>query len=171
MIFFHGTPSGKLFDGKHGIHVGTFRAATEALEARIGIPAEGKWDGTREYGKTLLAGRKSLESGRYGKYRMSGFNCDAPEEDYFPTSAKKAATYSDQTIIPLNSTPAVLQVNIIKKMSNSIFSPISDSKANSMIKSLLNRNQARSGYYYENIGEDSGSISAVVPNQTWLEII
>lgn len=46
-VFYHGSTD-KGFHGKKGIHVGTKLAATQALEARIGVPAEGEWDGTRE---------------------------------------------------------------------------------------------------------------------------
>ena len=48
-IFWHGSPSGDLRGGKTGLHVGTKLAATEALEARIGIPAKGSWNGKKEY--------------------------------------------------------------------------------------------------------------------------
>ena len=66
-IFYHGTPD--TISGTRGIHVGTKLAATQALEARIGVPAEGSWDGTREYGKTLLAGKKRLaEISRVGRF-------------------------------------------------------------------------------------------------------
>jgi hypothetical protein len=49
-VFWHGSPSGDLRGGKSGLHVGTKEAAKQALEARIGIPADGKgWSGDREY--------------------------------------------------------------------------------------------------------------------------
>lgn len=54
-------------------------------------------------------------------------------------------------------------------MTNSPYKPHSDSMANGLIKRQLNKGVAVSGYYYENIGEDSGSISAVVPNATFLK--
>jgi len=56
-VFWHGSPSGDLRGSAYGLHVGSFAAAEQALNARIGVPAEGSWDGTREYGKTLLAGK------------------------------------------------------------------------------------------------------------------
>ena len=58
-IFYHGSTD-KNLEGKNGIHIGTKLAATQALESRIGVPSDGEWDGTREYGKTLLAGKKRL---------------------------------------------------------------------------------------------------------------
>lgn len=71
-IFYHGSTD-KDLAGKKGIHVGTYQAAKEALEARIGVPAEGEWDGTREYGKTLLAGKKSLAKPE-NKWKSTGYN-------------------------------------------------------------------------------------------------
>jgi hypothetical protein len=69
-IWYHGTASGDLRGGRSGLHVGTYEAAKEALDATIGIPAKGDWDGTREYGKTLLAGKKKTERNRsiYGNW-------------------------------------------------------------------------------------------------------
>jgi hypothetical protein len=49
-------------------------------------------------------------------------------------------------------------------MSNSRYSPHGDTKANSMMKASLTKGNAKNGYYYTNDAEDSGSISAVVPN-------
>lgn len=170
--YYHGTSTNEIFNGKYCIHIGTKQAATEALEARIGIPAEGEWDGTREYGKTLLAGRKDIDSNKYGKYRLTGFNCDAQDENYYPQNTKgKLATYSDGTIVPLTSKPKIFKVKIIGKMTNTPDTPISDIRANSSMKSLMNRGIAKSGYYYKNEAEDSGSISAVVPNKSFLKII
>ncbi len=57
-IWHRGSATGDLRGGKTGLHLGTFKAAKQALEATIGIPVEGEWDGHREYGKTLLCGRK-----------------------------------------------------------------------------------------------------------------
>ena len=75
-IFFHGSTDENL-DGKQGIHIGTKLAATQALEARIGIPATGEWDGTREYGNTPLAGKKTLKrlNNTTKPYCETGFNC------------------------------------------------------------------------------------------------
>lgn len=38
--FWHGSPSGDLRGSKNGLHIGTYEAAKQALEARIGIPVE-----------------------------------------------------------------------------------------------------------------------------------
>lgn len=171
-IFYHGSTDKKL-EGKNGIHVGTKQAAKEALEARIGVPAEGEWDGTREYGKTLLAGQKTLrEREKKGEFVNTGFNADSPEEDYYPTERKdNRATYSDRTPIPFDCKPIVFPVKIIGKMSNSFFSPHTDSQANGLMKRSLNSGKAKSGFYYKNIAEDEGSISAVVPDKSFLEIL
>ena len=141
----------------------------------IGVPAEGEWDGTREYGKTLLAGKNTLKN-KYqelGYFCETGFNCgrDIPEEDYYPTQRNEKAEYSDGTPIPFNSKPIVFPVKIVGKMTNSPYKPHTDEKANSMMLRNLKMGNAKSGYYYENIGEDAGSISAVVPDATFLKIL
>ena len=171
-IFFHGSTD-KNLEGKNGIHIGTKLAATQALEARIGVPSDGVWDGTREYGETLLAGKLRLiqiEKER-GYYLISGYNCgkDIPEEDYYPTERNYRATYSDGTPIPFNCKPIIFPVQIIGIMSNTPYKPHSDNKANSMMIRNLKIGNAKSGYFYTNIGEDAGSISAVVPNASFLK--
>jgi len=153
--YWHGTPSGDLQGGVAGLHVGTKQAAMEALEARIGIPADGKgWDGSREYGKTLLAGRDRIESGQFGKYRVSGYNVGAPRQDYFPT---KMPTVGDSVPIDPTWKPWIRPVLVVGNMTNTRATPISDSAANRRI------NRKR-GAFYTNEGEDVGSVSAVLPD-------
>ena len=173
-VFYHGSTD-KNLAGKKGIHIGTKLAATQALQARIGVPAEGEWDGTRKYDKTLLAGKNTLKN-KYqelGYFCDTGFNCgrDVPEEDYYPTQRNERAKYSDGTPIPFNSKPIVFPVKIVGKMTNSPYKPHTDEKPNSMMLRNLKMGNAKSGYYYENIGEDEGSISAVVPDATFLKIL
>jgi len=171
-IFYHGTASGNLKKASYGIHIGTKQAAKEALEARIGIRADGKdWDGSQEYGKTLLAGKKSIRSNKFGKFRESGFNTEIPENDFYPTDIKNKAKYSNSETIDFKSKPIILKVEIIGPMTNTIYSPMSDEKANSIMKRLIKMNKAKRGYFYKNISEDYGSISAVVPNEKHLKII
>jgi hypothetical protein len=151
----HGTPSGDLRGGVTGLHVGTKQAATEALEARIGIPADGKgWDGTREYGKTLLAGKDRIQSGQFGQYRLSGYNVDAPANDYYPT---KMPTFGDSVAIDPTWKPWIRPVMVVGEMTNTRRTPITDSQANRRI-------QRKRGAYYINEGEHAGSVSAVLPN-------
>ena len=93
--YWHGTPGG--LHGTKGVHIGTYEAATQALEAKIGTALHGVWDGTREYGKTMLAGKKTLsERG----ICPSGYRCRCPEEDHYPTGAAK---YSDNTPVPMDA--------------------------------------------------------------------
>lgn len=172
--FYHGSTD-KNMNGKKGIHIGTKLAATQALESRIGTPSQGEWDGTRVYGKTLLAGQRRLieiEKER-GYYVTTGYNSnrDVPLEDYYPTERKNRAIYSDGTPISFESKPIVFAVEISGKMTNSTYNPHSDDKANSMMLRNLKMGNAKSGYYYTNIGEDEGSISAVVPNASFLYIL
>lgn len=171
-IWWHGSTD-KNLDGKKGIHVGTKLAATQALEARIGIPASGEWDGKREYGKTLLAGEKRLIqiSKQIGYSIATGYNVNVPEEDYYPIERKQRAVYSDRTLVSFNCKPVVFSVSIIGKMTNSPYSPHSDERANSMMLRNLKQGNAKSGYYYLNIGEDYGSVSAVVPDKSFLKIL
>lgn len=173
-IFYHGSTD-KNLDGKRGIHVGTKLAATQALQARIGVPAEGQWDGKREYGNTLLASKKTLghKESELGYYCTTGFNCgnDVPDNDYYPTERKRKATYSDGTVISFNSKPIVFPVRIVGNMTNSPQTPHSDNKANGMIMRNMKMGNAKSGYYYINDAEDDGSISAVVPDKSFLQII
>ena len=171
--FYHGSAN-KDLSGKKGIHIGTKLAATQALQARIGVPAEGEWDGTREYGKTLLAGKEALKRKKdeLGYYCDSGYNCgsDVPEDDYYTTDRNYRAVYSDNNQIPFDSKPIVFPVRIIGQMTNTPNNPHTDEKANIMMMRNLKMGNAKSGYYYKNIGEDEGSISAVVPNKSFLEI-
>jgi len=171
-IFYHGSTD-KNFLGRKGIHVGTKKASTQALESRIGVPVIGEWDGTREYGDTLLAGQKTLEqrSEERGYFLQTGYNSNAPQNDYYPIERIERAVYSDNTFIPFTCKPIVFPVKIIGKMTNTPRTPHSDNKANSMMIRSLKLGNAKSGYFYINIGEDSGSISAVVPNGSFLQIL
>jgi len=171
--FYHGSTD-KNLAGHKGLHVGTREAAKEALEARIGVPAEGEWDGTREYGKTLLAGQDRLNKieKEEKRYVATGFNCgsDVPKEDYYPTDRKEKATYSDESVVPMNCKPIIFPVKIVGHMTNTPQHPLSDSKANGLMKRSLTAGNAKSGFYYKNIGEDEGSISAVVPDKSFLKL-
>jgi len=170
-IYYHGSTD-KNLEGKGGIHVGTKLAAKQALEARIGVPAEGEWDGTREYDKTLIAGKKSLSKPE-NRWKSTGYNCygDVPEEDYYPSEREYRAKYSDGTKIPYDCKPIIFPVKIIGRMTNTIYRPHSDTIANGMMLRNLRMGNAKSGYFYINDGEDSGSTSAVVPDKSFLKII
>lgn len=156
--WWHGTPSGDLRGGLSGLHIGSKAAAEQALRARIGVPVEGVWDGTREYGKTLLAGRKTLLARGIS---LSGYNMEVPEEDHFPTFG--AAKYSGGSQVFLHHKPNLFQINLVGPMSNTPRTPHKDFAANGRMESLLRRKIARKGYYYVNEGEDAGSVSAVLP--------
>jgi 8-oxo-dGTP pyrophosphatase MutT (NUDIX family)/GNAT superfamily N-acetyltransferase len=190
-VFWHGSPSGDLKGSFNGLHVGTEEAARQALHARIGEPAEGRWDGTREYGKTLLKGRSdTLRSG----YNME----DRP--DHFPQPATyhepvrrpdgswgngpavryedresgkvyntRGAVYGDQSPVPMDAKPDIFPVRIKGPMTNTPQTPHEDFKANGLMAGQIKRGRAKNGYYYRQVGEDPGSISAVVPNGDHLE--
>jgi len=157
--WWHGTPSGRF--PLNNIHVGSKRAAHEALTARIGHPAEGEWDGTREYGKTLLAGKKTLEA---RGIPITGYSVDAPLEDHYPTGKSK---YSDGAQVSSSEKPNMLRFKIKGKMTSHPHTPRTDVAANAIMK----RKGIKQGIYYVNEGEDAGSISAVVPSGEHLEQI
>src|SRR5207253_3124065 len=97
-IYWHGSPSGDLRGGTNGLHIGTREAAAQALNARIGRPLEGEWDGTREYGKTLLMGRDRFHL---------GYGADAPTGEHYPTGTAK---YGDGTPVALDVKPDIFPV-------------------------------------------------------------
>lgn len=177
-LWYHGSPLGE--PGIGPVHVGTAKAAKQALEARIGIPADGRgWNGDREYGKTLLAGKDTqarLEAqGVYQKYTTgTGYNCggrqdgEVPKNDYYAKDRASLPTMGNEKRgtsipIPFDARPAVRAYEIAGNMSNNTFYPTTDSRANGMSGRLKNK-----GTYYKNEGEDSGSISAVVPSKDFL---
>ena len=169
--YWHGTASGDLRGGLTGLHVGTRQAAEDALHATIGFPVEGDWDGTREYGQTKLCGKNTLkERGIF----PTGFNCGHsqqgyttfPDEDFYPTEYSGRATFSNGELVPFEAKPDIFELDIIGKMSNHPGRPHGDWQANGRMAGLLKRGKARRGYFYKNQGEDSGSISAVLPSQT-----
>jgi len=149
--WWHGSPSGRF--PLTGIHVGSHKAAHQALTSRIGHPVEGSWDGSREYGKTLLAGKKTLRD--RGIY-PTGYSSDGPEEDHYPTGSAK---YGDKSPVGMTEKPAMLKVGIKGPMTSTHRDPRTDSKANASVRKNMKR-----GIYYVNEGEDAGSISAVVPS-------
>ena len=147
----HGSPSGDLRGGPYGLHVGTKEAARQALEARIGKRADGRdWDGTQEYGQTLLA------SARGG----TGYSSNGPEGVHLPSGK---ATYGDGTPVSMSARPSLFEVEIICEMTNTPQTPHEDFKANGYMRAAITRGNAKRGYYYINVAEDDGSISAVVP--------
>lgn len=165
-IWYHGSVSGDLRGGRSGLHLGTMRAAKEALVASIGHPAEGEWDGTKEYGKTLLAGKMTLK--RLG-IPITGRNVKAPENDYYPEEHPEGQlTHSDGTKVNYSNKPSIEAYKIVGQMTNSPMNPHEDFKANGYMARALKLGNAKKGYYYKNVAEDEGSISAVVPNGSFV---
>ena len=160
--WWHGSPSGDLRGGTSGLHLGTKEAAEQALTARIGYPASGSWDGSQEYGQTLLAGQKTM---RDRGIFPTGRNVRAPEEDYYAADHPEGLlTHGNGDVMDYSNKPSVKQYQITGSMTNSPTAPHNDWKANGYMKAALKKGNAKSGYFYKNEGEDAGSISAVVPN-------
>ncbi len=162
-IYWHGPAGDWTHQAAYGLHIGTKLAAKEALEASIGIPVSGSWDGTREYGSTLLMGKRTL---RVTSHDLCGYNCSAPEEDHYATGA---AHFSNGVCVSMRAKPIIFPVRIVGRMTNTPSTPHADFKANGYMKASITRGFAKSGFYYRNISEDEGSISAVVPNSTFLQ--
>ena len=167
-VWWHGSASGDLRGGSSGLHLGTRFAAEEALHARIGTPVEGSWDGTREYGKTLLAGKKTIKERGLNN---CGFNCSAPEHDYLPHENKWKHTYPNGDAMPDTVKPSIKPYRLKGPMSNTPNNPHEDFKANGYMQANLKKGTAKKGFYYKNDGEDSGSTSIVVPNGNHVEEI
>jgi hypothetical protein len=170
--WWHGSPSGELVGGSTGLHLGTKEAATQALEARIGTPADGHgWTGDKHYGDTLLAGADTLARLDPRGYNRTGFRAgsDYPKQDFYPkdylkTNPKEWPKYSNGEKVPLTATPSVRPFHIVGHINNTVTTPYDDFKANGYMAGALKRGKAKSGYYYRNVGEDAGSISVVVPS-------
>jgi len=148
--FFHGSvyggPTGT--PGPSGVHVGTYEAANQALNNRIGKRADGKdWDGSSEYGKTPIMGR-----GR------------RPGPPDTPENLDSLSRWVSPEPATLSSKPAVFPVSITGPMTNTPSTPRGDSASNERMAGHINHGRAKQGYYYENQYEDKGSISAVVPS-------
>lgn len=162
--FWHGSGSGQLKGGESGLHLGSKKAAKQALEARIGVPAVGEWDGSREYGKTRLAGQKTIKD--KGEY-VTGHNSRAPQEDYYPHEHPEGFPEVSRGVsMDPYWKPDILPYAITGKMTDAIHK---DFHANGRMKGLLKRGKAKSGYRYTNAAEDSGSISVVVPNGSFVK--
>jgi GNAT superfamily N-acetyltransferase len=157
-VWYHGTPDDRNWEhgAANGLHIGTEEAARQALNARIGKPHEGEWDGTRPYGRTLLSPAQTTGVER---------NLTMPR---YPSGR---ATYSDGKQVPADARPNIFPVRVKGEMANTPHDPVHDDYANSRMRGQITRGQARRGYYYTNIGEDAGSLSAVVPSAEHLERI
>lgn len=162
----HGSPNGAVGGGKpsYGVHVGTHEAAKQALEARIGKPHEGSWDGTREYGKTML--NRDQEHHQFNPADRTWTNTVDKHPPTLPSSPMK---YSDSSVAPMSARPNIQPVRIVGRMTNTPQNPHEDFKANGMMAGQLKRGRAKSGYFYRNVGEDEGSVSAVVPRRAHVE--
>jgi hypothetical protein len=108
-----------------------------------------------------------------GPYTETGYNCgiDIPQENYFPPQRKSRATYSNGEMVPFICKPKIIKLKIIGSMTNTMNNPKSDLLANSNMLRQLKIGNAKKGYYYKNDGEDVGSISAVVPNSSFIKVI
>jgi 8-oxo-dGTP diphosphatase len=154
-VWYHGTPDERTWKrgGQRGLHAGTYEAARQALEATIGTPAEGEWDGTREYGRTpIVSNEKRMGYATGLSWRDKG------------TPRHENAKYMSGHPVPLDARPSIIPVRIAGPMHNSPENPMDDEEANNRILS-----SSHHGFYYHNVGEDAGSVSAVVPSASHFE--
>ncbi len=162
--WWHGTPYGGPSEtpGEFGVHVGTQEAARQALNARIGHRADGRdWDGEEPHSEALLAGKNTIRDlGRH----VTGYSVDAPDRDYH---ASEVAPRPWSGEIPSHLRPRLFPARITGPMTDTIHE---DQRANGIMRSQIRRGTARRGYFYENIAEDPGSISAVVPSWKHLKV-
>lgn len=166
--WYHGTPDVRHWHaGRTGIHIGTREAAKQALEARIGAPAEGEWDGTREYGPTPLRSNWGGPQGSPGSgasYRAARAASEGGDPDIH-----LYARHGNGDKIADDARPHIFPVRLRGPMTNTPDTPHEDFKANGLMAGQLKRGRAKSGYFYRNVSEDEGSISAVVPSAAHLE--
>lgn len=160
----HGSAYGGPTDnpGEFGVHVGTQEAARQALNARIGHRADGRdWDGTEPHGEALLAGKDTIRDlGR----DVTGYSVDAPNHDFYARDVK--SDRFGRMEVPAHLQPRLFPVRITGPMTDTIHE---DMRANGIMRAQLRRGTARRGYFYKNIAEDPGSISAVVPSWNHLK--
>jgi hypothetical protein len=194
-MMWHGTPDERTWgqgNAHYGIHIGTEQAAKDALHARIGKPVEGEWRGNREYSKTLLEGSssRSMATGardtsadyhpqpasyreiiRHPKGRGVDYGPPVSRDERDPSKlySAKGAHYSGGIPVPMDAHPSIFPVRIKGPMTNSPSAPHEDFRANGYMAGQLKQGRAKKGYYYENVAEDEGSISAVVPGASHLE--
>lgn len=159
--WWHGTPSGVVGSAPEvPVHIGTRRAALEALSARAGRP----------------------DPDDFGK-----FYTGPPSDDELESRIERGrGSNVTGSVGPIYSAdPAVIGGRIVGPMSNrpTVGSPGYDRYGNPgghkpnaysdwVANGLANRNRTkgttmRQGIYYSNISEDEGSISAVLPRSSF----
>jgi len=175
--FWHGSPSGEFKHQHFGIHVGSKEAARQALCARIGTKADGTdWDGTQEYGQTLLAGKRTLMVMDPRGHLCTGYGAGSrgaplPDEDFLPADWSLKASYSDGSRVPLTVKPNLFRVQIVGPMFGTPQRPLDDVANTRMRKAMLKGSPPPHGFYYTNRGEDEGSLAAVVPSGEFLRVL
>lgn len=141
---FHGTPSGVVGSGNAPIHVGTQRAALEALGSRMamGNPSGNVSGGAAEerYNNAIKESRRPERSGK--------------------------SNYSNGSPI-VAPDPQIVGGRITGRMVNTPLSPYEDDQANSIASRYQSKNNMRQGLYYSNEAEDEGSVSAVLPRSSF----
>lgn len=85
-----------------------------------------------------------------------------------PGFAETMPQYSDGSRMLPTDRPRIDAFEISGPMTNTPRTPHEDFHANGYMSGQLKRGRAKSGYFYENVSEDEGSISAVVPNGSHL---
>ena len=74
----------------------------------------------------------------------------------------------DKTPMTLDMKPAVRSYQISGPMGNTPDRPLSDTQANAVANAQQTKGNGKRGFYYKNEGEDTGSVSVVVPSRNHL---
>jgi hypothetical protein len=105
------------------------------------------------------------------KYGISGYNANVPNDDFYAGDIEHRAKFSNGEIVSLKYKPSIKPYRIKGEMSNYKKRPYEDFKANGYMVAAKKRGNVKRGFFYENVVEDTGSISAVVPSLKHLEEI
>jgi hypothetical protein len=179
-VLWHGSPSDDMTQhGDEGLHVGTYHAAKHALTNVIGHRADGKdWDGTQEYGKTLLMGQDNLMA---NKLQRAFVQNDRPMHDHYPAELRQysgengmlySGSYMDDTW-----KPNLFPVKLTQPIHPHVFS---DNTANTTMGDYAYQKQEfqngdgedpgpGQGIAYINHTEDRGSLSVALPHHSHVE--
>lgn len=155
--FFHSDPAGNFnwdTEGRQGFHVGTRRAAEEAVINRVN-----KDTGDVVYGDGSIGWSpfRPIETSR--NIRIGDKLVNIPERKPHPDIVRGGRIVSPM----VNS---INNLGVYGRGTPGELDGSGDSRANATVNMIKSRGQTmRKGIYYMNVVEDPGSVSAVLPNR------